>query len=151
MADLLRINTGIPPTPAAQQQRLGLLTLLDGNNDNDDAAGFPNGRRPDDDVTDIAARAVAGILVNPTTFGTRIGDGVNVNDMPKRRPSPTCRRRTTAATAGTSTDDPAARACARPGCNRPPSGDTTMSICRLVLWRRCGGERDGALRPAAPA
>ena len=31
VADLLRINTGIPPTPAAQQQRLGLLTLLDGN------------------------------------------------------------------------------------------------------------------------
>jgi hypothetical protein len=84
VADLLRVNTGIPPTPAAQQQRLGLLTLLDANNANNDAAGFPNGRRPDDDVTDIAARAVAGILVNPTTFGTRIGDGVNVNDQPKR-------------------------------------------------------------------
>ena len=88
VADLLRVNTGIPPTPAAQQQRLGLLTLLDGNNANNDAAGFPNGRRPDDDVTDIAARAVAGILVNSTTFGTRIGDGVNVNDMPKRTTFP---------------------------------------------------------------
>ena len=88
VADLLRVNTGIPPTPAAQQQRLGLLTLLDGNPANDDAAGFPNGRRPDDDVTDIAARAVAGILVNPTTFGTRIGDGVNVNDAPKRATFP---------------------------------------------------------------
>ena len=88
VADLLRVNTGIPPTPAAQQQRLGLLTLLDGNPANDDAAGFPNGRRPDDDVTDISARAVAGILVNPTTFGTRIGDGVNVNDAPKRATFP---------------------------------------------------------------
>ncbi|MEZ5283206.1 MAG: DUF4331 domain-containing protein [Vicinamibacterales bacterium] len=29
IADLLRVNTGIPPTPAANQQRLGLLTLLD--------------------------------------------------------------------------------------------------------------------------
>ncbi len=87
-ADLLRVNTGIPPTPAAQQQRLGLLTLLDTNTTNDDAAGFPNGRRPDDDVTDIAARVVAGILVNPTTYGTRIGDGVNVNDMPKRTTFP---------------------------------------------------------------
>jgi Domain of unknown function (DUF4331) len=87
-ADLLRLNTGIPPTAAAQQQRLGLLTLLDTNTTNDDAAGFPNGRRPDDDVTDIAARVVAGILVNPTTFGTRIGDGVNVNDMPKRTTFP---------------------------------------------------------------
>ena len=88
VADLLRINTGIPPTPAAQQQRLGLLTLLDTDPNNNDAAGFPNGRRPDDDVTDIAARAVAGILVNPTTYGTRIGDGVNVNDMPKRTTFP---------------------------------------------------------------
>ena len=65
VADLLRVNTGIPPTPAAQQQRLGLLTLLDSNPANNDAAGFPNGRRPDDDVTDIAARAVAGILADP--------------------------------------------------------------------------------------
>ena len=88
VADLLRLNTGIPPTPAAQQQRLGLLTLLDTNPANNDAAGFPNGRRPDDDVTDIAARAVAGILASPTTYGTRIGDGVNVNDMPKRTTFP---------------------------------------------------------------
>ncbi len=88
VADLLRINTGIPPTPAAQQQRLGLLTLLDSNPNNNDAAGFPNGRRPDDDVLDIAGRAVAGILVSPTTYGTRIGDGVNVNDMPKRATFP---------------------------------------------------------------
>lgn len=84
IADLLRINTGIPPTPLAQQKRLGLLTLLDGDASNDDAAGFPNGRRPDDDVTDISARAVAGILADPVAFGTRIGDGVNKNDMPKR-------------------------------------------------------------------
>ena len=88
LADLLRINTGIPPTPAGQQQRLGLLTLLDTNPNNNDAAGFPNGRRPDDDVLDIAGRAVAGILVNSTTYGTRIGDGVNVNDMPKRATFP---------------------------------------------------------------
>ncbi len=84
IADLLRINTGIPPTPLANQRRLGLLTLLDGNTTNDDAAGFPNGRRPGDDVTDIAARAVGGILANPATFGTPIGDGVNTNDMPTR-------------------------------------------------------------------
>lgn len=88
VADLLRVNTGIPPTPPAQQQRLGLLTLLDGDTNNDDPAGFPNGRRPDDDVTDIAARAVAGILANPATFGTRIGDGVNSNDRPKQTTFP---------------------------------------------------------------
>ena len=80
-ADLLRINTGIPPTPLAGQRRLGLLTLLDGDGSNDDAAGFPNGRRPEDDVTDISARAVAGILAG---VNVPIGDGVNKGDMPKR-------------------------------------------------------------------
>ena len=69
VADLLRLNTGIPPTPAGQEKRLGFLA--------GDSAGFPNGRRLRDDVTDIAARAVAGILVDATKFGTRIGDGVN--------------------------------------------------------------------------
>jgi hypothetical protein len=84
IADLLRINTGIPPTPLASQRRLGLLTLLDTDPANDDPAGFPNGRRPNDDVTDIAARAVGGILADPVRFATRIGDGVNLNDMPGR-------------------------------------------------------------------
>jgi hypothetical protein len=84
VADLLRINTGIPPTPLASQRRLGLLTLLDTDPANDDAAGFPNGRRPIDDVTDISSRAVGGILANPTTFATRIGDGVNADDSPQR-------------------------------------------------------------------
>jgi hypothetical protein len=84
VADLLRINTGIPPTPLARQRRLALLTLLDGDPTNDDAAGFPNGRRPGDDVTDISARAVGGILADPVAFGTRIGDGVNADDKPKR-------------------------------------------------------------------
>jgi hypothetical protein len=71
IADLLRLNTGIPPTPAANQKRLGVLA--------GDFGGFPNGRRPIDDVTDIAARAVAGILADSTKYGTRIGDGVNTD------------------------------------------------------------------------
>jgi len=72
IADLLRLNTGIPPTPVAMQKRLGFLA--------GDLAGFPQGRRPIDDVVDIASRAVAGILKDPLAFGTRIGDGVNVNE-----------------------------------------------------------------------
>ncbi len=72
IADLLRLNTGIPPTPVANQKRLGFLA--------GDTAGFPNGRRLNDDVVDIAARAVGGILADPVKFGTRIGDGVNVNE-----------------------------------------------------------------------
>jgi hypothetical protein len=70
IADLLRLNTGIPPTPVASQKRLGFLV--------GDNAGFPNGRRPIDDVVDIASRVVAGILVDPVKFGTAIGDGVQL-------------------------------------------------------------------------
>jgi hypothetical protein len=76
VADLLRLNTGVAPTlpgsPTAN--RLGLL--------GGDPAGFPNGRRVFDDVTDIALRAVAGVL-NPSFNifpNNRLGDGVNVNN-----------------------------------------------------------------------
>ncbi len=72
IADLLRLNTGIPPTPVGSQKRLGFLV--------GDLAGFPQGRRPIDDVVDIASRAVAGILVDPVKYGAPIGDGVNINE-----------------------------------------------------------------------
>ena len=74
IADLLRLNTGIPPTPAASVKRLGFLA--------GDVAGFPNGRRPTDDVVDISLRAVGGILVDAKKFGTPLGDGVNVPSAP---------------------------------------------------------------------
>jgi hypothetical protein len=74
VADLLRLNTGIPPTPFASAKRMGFLA--------GDTAGFPNGRRLNDDVVDIAARAVAGILVDANNFGTAIGDGVNTPSLP---------------------------------------------------------------------
>ncbi|MGC2661339.1 MAG: DUF4331 domain-containing protein [Bryobacteraceae bacterium] len=74
IADLLRLNVGIPPTPYGSQKRLGFLA--------GDMAGFPNGRRPIDDVVDIAARVVGGILVDGTKYGTRIGDGVNTSTVP---------------------------------------------------------------------
>jgi hypothetical protein len=72
VADLLRLNTGIPPTPVGNQKRLGFLA--------GDLAGFPQGRRPIDDVVDIASRAVVGILVDPVKYGARVGDGVNINE-----------------------------------------------------------------------
>lgn len=71
VADLLRLNTGVPPTPEPSRRRLGVLA--------GDVAGFPNGRRVSDDVTDIAARVVAGVLV--PGFSYPIGDGVNTNDV----------------------------------------------------------------------
>jgi hypothetical protein len=72
IADLLRLNTGLAPTPFASQKRLGFLA---GDN------GFPNGRRPVDDVVDIAARAVGGILAG-SKYSTPIGDGVNTSAVP---------------------------------------------------------------------
>jgi hypothetical protein len=53
-AEMLRLNTSIAPTPAAMQNDLGVLGK--------DLAGFPNGRRPFDDVVDIELRAVEGAL-----------------------------------------------------------------------------------------
>jgi hypothetical protein len=79
IADLLRLNTGVAPTPMVSRKRLGLLA--------GDAAGFPNGRRVSDDVTDIAARVVAGILAGPQ-YNYRIGDGVNTNDVPYQETFP---------------------------------------------------------------
>ena len=82
VADLLRLNTGVPPTPAQDRSRLGLL--------GGDAAGFPNGRRLSDDVVDITTRAVLGVL-NPdfNVFpNNRVGDGVNANDADYRETFP---------------------------------------------------------------
>lgn len=80
IADLLRLNTGVPPTPSASRKRLGLL--------GGDAAGYPNGRRVSDDVTDISLRAVAGILADSTKYGLPLGDGVNMNDVPYQETFP---------------------------------------------------------------
>jgi hypothetical protein len=79
IADMLRLNTGVAPTPMASRKRLGLLA--------GDAAGFPNGRRVSDDVTDIALRAVAGILAGPQ-YNYKLGDGVNTNDVPYQETFP---------------------------------------------------------------
>ena len=54
-SEMLRLNTGIAPKAAAAQSNLGVL----GN----DTAGFPNGRRPGDDVVDIELRVAMGVLL----------------------------------------------------------------------------------------
>jgi hypothetical protein len=74
VADLLRLNLGIPATSTATAKRLGFIA--------GDSAGFPNGRRLTDDVFDIAVRVLEGILVNSKTYGTPLGDGVNVSSSP---------------------------------------------------------------------
>ncbi len=86
IADLLRLNTGVPATPPGIASRLGLL--------GGDPAGFPNGRRVFDDVTDIALRVVVGGVLAPPFPGytpgvnDRLGDGVNANDAPYQETFP---------------------------------------------------------------
>src|SRR6185436_1481676 len=90
-SDLIRLNTSIPPSaPAGAGNPLGLL--------GGDFAGFPNGRRLEDDVTDIELRAFAcgyGSIVAPIIEGfgfcagnanrapnNLLGDGVDHNEKP---------------------------------------------------------------------
>ncbi len=59
-SEMLRLNTSIAPVQFASQNRLGVAgNALAGGTDN---AGFPNGRRPKDDVVDIALVAMVGGL-----------------------------------------------------------------------------------------
>jgi hypothetical protein len=90
-ADLIRLNTGIAPSaPVGGGNRLGVL--------GGDFAGFPNGRRLEDDVTDIELRALTcgygatvGPLIESLGFcagnanrspNNLLGDGVDANDRP---------------------------------------------------------------------
>jgi len=56
-AEELRLNTSTPVTPIGAQNDLGVL--------GGDLSGFPNGRRPIDDVVDITLRAAMGVLLMP--------------------------------------------------------------------------------------
>jgi hypothetical protein len=56
-AEELRLNTSTAPTPAGSQNDLGVL--------GGDTGGFPNGRRPIDDVVDIELRVAMGVLLSP--------------------------------------------------------------------------------------
>jgi hypothetical protein len=56
-AEELRLNTSTAVTPIASQNDLGVL--------GGDLSGFPNGRRPLDDVVDITLRVAMGVLLSP--------------------------------------------------------------------------------------
>jgi uncharacterized protein DUF4331 len=83
-ADLLRLNTTMAPTAqVGLGDRLGVL--------NGDFAGYPNGRRLEDDIVDIDLRAFAegyGPILNSAlnlpnrTPNNQLGDGVDTNDKP---------------------------------------------------------------------
>jgi hypothetical protein len=56
-SEMLRLNTSTAVTPTASQNDLGVL--------GGDTSGFPNGRRPIDDVVDIELRVAMGALLAP--------------------------------------------------------------------------------------
>ncbi|MDI5974443.1 DUF4331 domain-containing protein [Streptomyces sp. SL13] len=77
-ADMLRLNTAIPPTGSPN-----ILGLIGG-----DPAGFPNGRRVFDDVVTVELRAIAGAtlpLVDPTftpdAAANAVTDGLTPADV----------------------------------------------------------------------
>jgi len=66
-SEMLRLNTSTTPTPVAAQNDLGVLA--------GDLAGFPNGRRPFDDVVDITLRVAEGALCGAIgNCGTQTSD-----------------------------------------------------------------------------
>lgn len=77
LSELLRLDVSVPPTALRRQERLGPLAHDASDNPTPDPAAWPNGRRPRDDVTDVAIRVIGG----PNYVDGKAGDGVNVNDL----------------------------------------------------------------------
>jgi len=74
-AEEMRLNTAIAAVPFAQQNRLGIVgNILAGGNDN---AGYPNGRRPKDDIVDITLVAAMGGLCVANGTGNALGFGTD--------------------------------------------------------------------------
>jgi hypothetical protein len=82
-SEQLRLNTSIAPVAKGSQKNLGVVA--------GDTAGYPNGRRPGDDVVDIALRAVMGVLLTPQqapdgqlpyTDGAFVDDSFFLNKFP---------------------------------------------------------------------
>jgi hypothetical protein len=101
LSEMLRLNFGIPATAAATQNTLGAALcfdrtaaggVLDLQNNGCDPAGFPNGRRPADDVTDISLRVAEGYLAptgDAAAGGAPIVDGAFIGtaaDLPTAFP-----------------------------------------------------------------
>lgn len=86
-SEMLRLNTSIAPKGKDQQNRLGVV--------GGDVAGFPNGRRPGDDVVDIELRVAMGLLCTIDGVNTAIGckasdakaGGINFTDGALQSPT----------------------------------------------------------------
>lgn len=79
-SEMLRLNTSIAPTAIPEQNDLGVL--------GGDLAGFPNGRRPIDDVVDVALRAAMGVLI-PADVDPASADSRALSYTDGARPDPT--------------------------------------------------------------
>ena len=73
-SEMLRLNTSIAPTPAGSQNVLGVA--------GGDLAGFPNGRRPADDVVDLSLRVAMGALCVLTGAEDKFKLGCKPSDAP---------------------------------------------------------------------
>jgi hypothetical protein len=73
-SEMMRLNTTFPATPRANQNTFGLVA--------EDLAGFPNGRRPGDDVVDIELRVAMGALCHDLPLGAELGVPGAVEDTP---------------------------------------------------------------------
>jgi hypothetical protein len=84
-SEQMRLNVAV--APAQNPNPLGVVA--------GDNAGYPNGRRLADDVTDISIKAVAGAAYPlfhaeyvPDPLAAQLGDGVDANDKPFRTSFP---------------------------------------------------------------
>jgi hypothetical protein len=73
-SEMLRLNTSIAPTAQSGQNPLGVA--------GGDNAGFPNGRRPGDDVVDVSLRVAMGALCVLTGANDALGVGCKPADAP---------------------------------------------------------------------
>lgn len=73
-SEMLRLNTTIAPTAQAAQNPLGVA--------GGDNAGFPNGRRPGDDVVDLSLRVAMGALCTLTGAADTLKVGCKPTDAP---------------------------------------------------------------------
>ncbi|WP_299651984.1 DUF4331 domain-containing protein [uncultured Tateyamaria sp.] len=64
-AEMMRLNTAVPPTLRDAQNSFGVVA--------EDLAGFPNGRRPGDDIIDVILRVALGALCHPVPLGAELG------------------------------------------------------------------------------
>ncbi|MDQ2764817.1 MAG: DUF4331 domain-containing protein, partial [Pseudomonadota bacterium] len=73
-AEMLRLNTSIAAKPQGSQNALGVA--------GGDTAGFPNGRRPGDDVVDLTIRVAMGALCVLTGANDTLQVGCHPSDAP---------------------------------------------------------------------